>query len=104
MPRSPQMPERQLLLLTAQCLAAQRDWPALQHMAGRQDRRAGLGMDQFIAAARWGPGQYTLYVAVRGPTPSRCPPLAMPVGAKRQRLAVARRYRVAAGTPAGRTL
>lgn len=47
-----QVPERQLLLLTAQCLAAQRDWPALQHMAGRQDRRAGLGMEQFIATAR----------------------------------------------------
>ncbi|KAL4440601.1 hypothetical protein ABPG75_003602 [Micractinium tetrahymenae] len=41
-----------LVLLTAQCLAAQHDWPALQHMAGRQDRKSGLGMDQFIAAAR----------------------------------------------------
>lgn len=49
----PQMPDRQFLLLSAGVLAAAHDWPALQHMAGRIDRKSGLGMEHFIAAARW---------------------------------------------------
>lgn len=56
-PRLPpplQVPDRQFLLLSAQVLAVAHDWPALQHMAGRVDqRKAGLTMDHFIAAARW---------------------------------------------------
>jgi hypothetical protein len=48
-----QVPDRQFLLLSAQVLAAAHDWPALQHMAGRLDRKSGLSMDHFIAAARW---------------------------------------------------
>lgn len=46
------MPDRQLLLVSAQVLAGQHDWAALQHMAGRLDRKAGVTMDHMIAAAR----------------------------------------------------
>ena len=47
------MPDRQLQLLTIQALAAAHDWPALQHLAGRLDRKsAGLTQEHFIAAAR----------------------------------------------------
>ncbi|KAL4852826.1 hypothetical protein ACK3TF_006093 [Chlorella vulgaris] len=46
------VPDRQLALLTARVLAAQHDWAALQHTAGRVDRRSGLTMEHFIAAAR----------------------------------------------------
>lgn len=39
---------------TLQVLAAQHDWPALQALAGRAagDRKLGLSMEHFIAAAR----------------------------------------------------
>ncbi len=42
-------------LLPLQVLAAQHDWPALQALAGRAagDRKLGLSMEHFIAAARW---------------------------------------------------
>lgn len=35
-----------------QVLASAHDWPALQGMAGRLDRKSGLTMEHFIAAAR----------------------------------------------------
>ena len=47
-----QVPDRQLTLLQAGVLAAKHDWAALQHLAGRLDRKSGLTMDHFIAAAR----------------------------------------------------
>ncbi|PRW05770.1 Vacuolar sorting-associated 16 [Chlorella sorokiniana] len=48
------VPDRQFTLLSAQVLAAQHDWPALQALAGRAagDRKLGLTMEHFIAAAR----------------------------------------------------
>lgn len=49
-----QVPDRHLGLLGAQVLASQHDWRALQAMAGRADRKAGLSMEHFLAAARWG--------------------------------------------------
>jgi hypothetical protein len=47
------VPDRQLALLSAAALAAQHDWAALQHMAGRVERKSGLTMEHFISAARW---------------------------------------------------
>ena len=43
-----------------QVLAAQHDWPALQALAGRAagDRKLGLGMEHFLAAARRGAVAY----------------------------------------------
>ena len=49
-----QMPEKQLLLLSAQTHAAARDWSALQHMAGKLDRRSPLTMEAVVGVARWG--------------------------------------------------
>ncbi|EFN53979.1 hypothetical protein CHLNCDRAFT_135924 [Chlorella variabilis] len=46
------VPDRHLGLLGAQVLASQHDWRALQAMAGRADRKAGLSMEHFLAAAR----------------------------------------------------
>lgn len=48
-----QVPDRQLALLSAAVLAAQHDWAALQSMAGRVERKSGLTMEHFVAAARW---------------------------------------------------
>ena len=51
-PLGPQIPDRQFALLSARVLAAAHDWPALQALAQRQDRRSGLTMEHFLAAAR----------------------------------------------------
>lgn len=46
------VPEKQFLLMSIYTYAAQNDWTALQHMAGKLDRRAPITIDHFIAAVQ----------------------------------------------------
>ena len=46
------IPEKQQVLLAVGAAAAAHDWPALQQMAAKLDRRAPVAMEHFVAAAR----------------------------------------------------
>jgi len=46
------VPEKQQMLLSIEALASAQDWPNLQQMASRLDRRAPVNIEHFIAATR----------------------------------------------------